>query len=453
MVNVLLDGGVARGHLPVGVGLARVQAVSLFPFVRHAVVVGVGRRCRQLQAVHVPLVGGLERGVSPPLARAVADLLDGPPGDAVAGEASGPGQDERVRLLGRVGGDGCDLGRRLEDHALGVARQPARPLGLPAARIFDDPDALHEVAADVILDLRHHREQPHVPRAGAALVVVVDEVDRRHPGPSLPAEALAEVVHDVVAEVSRPAWSLRHQGGAAPRVVRQQVMMQRDVAAGQQRAVVVEPALLVAFGVGLLDGAPLDGRLGGAGHVDGLVVRPGQRDVIEDDVAATAHLHGVAAVPEGSVPPDAQEADHDLLQRRLDAVLRGQHPLDGDPAAGCRLPGDGDEGLGDGDVAPDDAADFEDDDARPFGLAGGLEAAGALGLQVGDLDDLAAPPADGRGAEALRAGKGRRTGQQRGQHAGRYRVRGDCGRQRFSRTHSHDVILLCRRHSRRELAM
>src|SRR5262249_50395896 len=160
-------------------------------------------------------------------------------------------------------------------------------------------------------------------------------------------------------------------------------------------------------GVGALgDDVPLERGLGRRVVGDDLlVVLPHDRGVIDDDVGGPAHdadagVGDVGAVV-GAAGPDAQVADHHVVDaaHQGDAVLRALE-LD---ATGRGLAGDGEEAAAlavDLDVGGhgDRAADPEHHDALAHRGHGGAEAAGALVVEVGHLDDLAAAPTGRVGA-------------------------------------------------------
>ena len=105
------------------------------------------------------------------------------------------------------------------------------------------------------------------------------------------AETVAKVVDDIVAKVGRP----RRDGRISPAMVNEEIVMDGYPVAARARneTVIVRPFGMTLRG-GFLDCAPLDRNTGGAGvNVDGLILRPGTGNMVEDGVINDRKLNGV----------------------------------------------------------------------------------------------------------------------------------------------------------------
>src|SRR5262249_45911001 len=110
----------------------------------------------------------------------------------------------------------------------------------------------------------------------------------------------------------------------------------------------------------------------------------------------------VAARAEVAPATDAEVTNDDVVYAM---IVARDDALDRDAGAWSGLSGDRDEGLCDADVTSNDPAYGEDDDPRTVGGAGLRQATRSRGVEIGDLENSAAPPALARRSPALRARK------------------------------------------------
>ena len=158
--------------------------------------------------------------------------------------------------------------------------------------------------------------------------------------------------------------------------------------------------------------APLVRRLAGEARAGGrqvLVDGPGHRAMIDDHVVRALRrerirLAAAALRRVGRARAHANVLQHHVVRRDVDA---GANQRDAGRRRG--LAGDGEERLGDLDLAlreVDDAADFEHDDARAIRFERGQQRARAARRQRRDAQDLAAATAGRVRGRTLRIGKG-----------------------------------------------
>ena len=256
--------------------------------------------------------------------------------------------------------------------------------------------------------------------AGTALVVVADEIEPRDSRVvAMMHKTGAEVVDDVVAEVGRSAAEAR----VAVFVVGEQAVVNGDpiaAAPGDQPIKVAATALAGVIELArqrrFLQRTPLNGYVGGpCPEVDGLILGPGQREVVEHGIVDRRELDAVPLVASSRRRPHAQKTHHHVMDVRPGRNLfvpvvqiAAEQTFDGNARPGCGLAGDGDTRLRDRHIAADDSGYFEDDDPRTPGPAGRTEASRARWIQVSDLDHAAATAPGRIGAKSLGAREGRR---------------------------------------------
>ncbi|MHC4283050.1 MAG: hypothetical protein ACYSWZ_08790 [Planctomycetota bacterium] len=130
--------------------------------------------------------------------------------------------------------------------------------------------------------------------------------------------------------------------------------------------------------------------------------------MVENSFVNRRKLDAIPLVASSGRRPHTQKTHNYIMNVWLGCYLfipvseiAAEHPLDSNAGAGCGLPGNGDIGLADDNVAMNDPGYLEDNNTRPRTLTCRQQAPGARRIQVCNLDYPAAAAARCISAKAL----------------------------------------------------
>ena len=388
-----------------------VEPEPLLPGVRHGVVIGVsGRLGRGVIRPSAHLVLRVNKAAGP-----AADLLH----NAVVHNVANRARAARVLQHALVRGLGGLRGDRGRGHGFEKPLAPARVGSLAVDKGVNDPPfvlcAVVDPGPDVVADIYAYRpvlgprigrvepEARHLHERISGLEIVANVIDH-HVSDRMGEGAPAPIDHIVAqVEYARFLAPLALQQWVAMVVVRDEIVVGRDrgLAAAEDHAATVRPLGVNTVVQRLAGDAPLVGDVVAASvGLKVLVQAPTAGAVVYDHVMARPVIARDAVEPEAVAVlrhaaertvarPHAQVPDDDIMGE----LYTYRAVLDADAVARCGLARDGDEGLADADGAGDDAGHAEHHDARPLGAARGLEAAGAVVVEIRHLDHAPAAAA------------------------------------------------------------